>query len=80
VSIPASPGGVRVTAGVDRAKDDHAVCVIGEQGEVIERFTVAADAAGLKQMARRLLRAGVGEGRHRARGRPRWSRRCCWPG
>ncbi len=61
MSIPESPGGVRVTAGVDWAKDDHAVCVVGEQGEVIERFTVAADAAGLTQMARRLLRAGVGE-------------------
>ena len=35
------------------------VCVVGEQGEVIERFTVANDAAGLKQMTRRLLRAGV---------------------
>jgi transposase len=58
VSIPQSPG-VRVTAGVDWAKDDHVVCVVGEQGEVIERFTVANDAAGLKQMTRRLLRAGV---------------------
>jgi transposase len=58
VSIPESPG-VRVTAGVDWAKDDHVVCVVGEQGEVIERFTVANDAAGLKQMTRRLLRAGV---------------------
>jgi transposase len=44
---------------VDWAKDDHAVCVAGGQGEVLERFTVAHDAAGLRQMAARLLRAGV---------------------
>ena len=50
---------VRVTAGVDWAKDDHAICVVGEQGEVLDRFTVAHDAAGLKRMAARLLRAGV---------------------
>jgi transposase len=50
---------VRVTAGVDWAKDDHAICVAGGHGEVIERFAVAHDAAGLKQMAARLLRAGV---------------------
>jgi len=50
---------VRVTAGLDWAKDDHAVCVVGDQGEVLDRFTVRHDAAGLKQMARRILRAGV---------------------
>jgi transposase len=57
---PAStPAAVRVTAGVDWAKDEHAVCVVGEQGQVLDRFTVAHDAAGLKRMAARLLRAGV---------------------
>jgi transposase len=50
---------MRVTAGVDWAKDDHAVCVVGDQGEVLDRFTLAHDAAGLKRMAARLLRAGV---------------------
>jgi transposase len=50
---------VRVTAGVDWAKDDHAVCVVGGQGEAVERFTVRHDAAGLRQLAARLLRAGV---------------------
>jgi transposase len=54
-----APIEVRVTAGIDWAKDDHAVCVVGEQGEVLDRFTVAHDAAGLKQLARRLLRAEV---------------------
>jgi transposase len=52
---------VRVTAGVDWAKDDHAVCVAGDQGEALERFTVRHDAAGLRQMAARLLRAGVAQ-------------------
>jgi transposase len=59
VSIAPSVTGVRVTAGVDWAKDDHAVCVVGDQGEVLDRFTVVHDAAGLKQMAARLLHAGV---------------------
>lgn len=59
MSIAPHPTPVRVTAGVDWAKDDHAICVVGDQGQVIDRFTVAHDAAGLRQMAARLLRAGV---------------------
>jgi transposase len=59
MSIDHSAAAPRVTAGVDWAKDDHAVCVVGDQGEVLERFTVAHDAAGLRQLAARLLRAGV---------------------
>jgi transposase len=54
-----SPAGVRVTAGVDWAKDDHVVCLVGDQGQVIDRFAVAHDAAGLKRMATRLRRGGV---------------------
>jgi transposase len=50
-----------MTAGVDWAKDDHVVSVLGEQGEVIERFTVAHNAAGLRRMTARLLRAGADE-------------------
>jgi len=50
---------VRVTAGVDWAKDDHAICIVGDQGEVLDRFAVAHDAAGLKRMTARLLGAGV---------------------
>lgn len=57
----AAPASMRVTAGVDWAKDDHVICVVGEQGEVVERFTVGHTAAGLKRMAARLLRAGVAE-------------------
>jgi transposase len=61
MSIDPSTTAVRVTAGVDWAKDDHAVCVAGGQGEVLDRFTVAHDAAGLKRMAARLLHAGAGQ-------------------
>jgi transposase len=35
------------------------VCVVGEQGEVIDRFTIQHDAAGPARMCRRLLKAGV---------------------
>jgi transposase len=59
MSINPSTAAMRVTAGVDWAKDDHVVCVAGDQGEVLERFTVRHDAAGLRQMAARLLRAGA---------------------
>jgi transposase len=61
MSIDPGTAAGRITAGVDWAKDDHAVCVAGGQGEVLERFTVRYDAAGLRQMAARLLRAGVAQ-------------------
>jgi transposase len=61
MSIDQSAAAVRVTAGVDWAKDDHAVCVAGDQGEALERFTVRHDAAGLRQLAARLLRAGASQ-------------------
>jgi len=50
-----------VCAGVDWAKDDHAVCVVGPEGEALQRFMIKHDRAGLKDMVRRLLRAGVDE-------------------
>jgi transposase len=59
MSIDPDAAAQRVTAGVDWAKDDHAVCVVGGQGEVLERFSVAHDAAGLRQLAARLLSAGA---------------------
>jgi transposase len=60
VSVADPGAGVGVTGGVDWAKDDHAVAVVGTQGEQVERFSVAHDAAGLRAMVRRLLAAGVG--------------------
>jgi transposase len=63
MSVPESdlpaPAPIRISAGIDWAKDDHAVCVVGPEGEVLERFTVRHDAAGLRSMIRRLLKAGV---------------------
>lgn len=51
----------RVCAGLDWAKDDHAVCIVDTDGEVVDRFTIEHTAAGLKRLVARLLRAGVGE-------------------
>ncbi|MBK5247934.1 MAG: IS110 family transposase [Actinomycetales bacterium] len=51
----------RVCAGLDWAKDDHAVCILGPDGSVLDRFFVVHDAAGLKTLVRRLLKAGVDE-------------------
>lgn len=51
----------RVCAGVDWARDDHAVCVVDADGDVLDRFTVEHTAAGLKRLVTRLLAAGVGE-------------------
>jgi len=41
-------------AGIDWATRGHAVCVIDETGSVLERFEVEHDAAGLKDLVRRL--------------------------
>jgi transposase len=59
MSINLGAAAPRVTAGVDWAKDDHVICVAGDQGEILDRFTVRHDAAGLRQMAARLQRAGT---------------------
>lgn len=51
----------RVCAGVDWAQDDHVVCILGTDGEVVDRFTITHTAAGLKRLVVRLLGAGVAE-------------------
>ena len=61
MSVPDEGPTTRVTAGVDWAKDDHAVCVVGAEGEALQRFMIKHDRPGLKDMVRRLLRAGVTE-------------------
>jgi transposase len=53
------PGGL--TAGLDWASADHAVCVAGAAGEVVSRFTVAHTAEGLRTLVQRLARAGACE-------------------
>ncbi|MAS56573.1 MAG: IS110 family transposase [Pimelobacter sp.] len=57
-TTPARP---RVCAGLDWAKDDHVVCILDTDGEVIDRFTIAHTAAGLKRLVHRLARMGVAE-------------------
>ena len=61
MSVTVEDPSARVCAGVDWAKDDHAVCVVDADGEVLDRFTVEHTAAGLKRLIARLLRAGVVE-------------------
>lgn len=51
----------RPTAGVDWATDDHAVAVVGPDGEQTHRFSIPHDAAGLRTLVKRLLGAGVTE-------------------
>jgi transposase len=51
----------RVCAGIDWASVDHAIAIIDPDGEVLDRFAVTHDAAGLKSLVRRLLRSGVDE-------------------
>lgn len=44
------------TAGLDWAKEEHAVCVVDAQGNVRASFTVAHSGEGLAELARRLRR------------------------
>jgi transposase len=59
-SLPATPPG-GVTAGLDWASTDHAVCVVDATGTVINRFTIEHTAAGLSELTRRLAKAAAGE-------------------
>ena len=61
MSVTLMDASARVCAGVDWAKDDHAVCIVGTDGEVLDRFMVDHTAAGLKRLIARLLKAGVVE-------------------
>jgi transposase len=46
------------TAGIDWASEAHEVC-ISQEGEVLERFSVAHDERGIAGLARRLTKLGV---------------------
>ena len=61
MSVTVEGTSARVCAGVDWAKDDHAVCIVDADGEVLDRFTVAHTAVDLKRLVARLLKAGVVE-------------------
>ena len=58
--LPAAPPG-GVTAGIDWASADHAVCVVDASGSAVARFTVQHSAAGLAELVRRLRKAGACE-------------------
>lgn len=49
------------TAGIDWASADHAVAIVDARGQQQERFTITHTASGLRQLVRRLRRAGVAE-------------------
>ncbi len=61
MSVTPEAAPARVCAGLDWAKDDHAVAIVADGGEVIDRFTIEHTAAGLRRLVARLLAAGVAE-------------------
>ena len=50
-----------VTAGIDWARDDHAVAIVDDRGREIHRWAVEHTAAGLRQLVDVLGKHGVGE-------------------
>jgi transposase len=58
--LPPTPPNA-VTAGIDWAKDDHAVSVVDGAGRETHRFGVEHTDAGLSELLRRLARIGVAE-------------------
>src|SRR4051794_37251493 len=46
----ANPPGPAPTGGIDWASDNHAVCVVDNDGDVLQRLTVAHSSAGLRRM------------------------------
>ena len=61
MSLTPTPAPARVCAGLDWAKDDHAVCIIDPDGQVLDRFTLEHTAPGLNRLIGHLLKAGVVE-------------------
>jgi transposase len=49
------------TAGIDWASTEHVVAVVGAGGEQLQRFTITHTGPGLRDLVRRLHRAGVRE-------------------
>ncbi len=50
-----------VTAGLDWARDDHAISIVDDRGRQIERATIEHSAAGLRQLLSLLARHQAGE-------------------
>jgi transposase len=55
----AVPAGPAPTGGIDWANDNHAICVVDNDGGAVQRLTVAHTAAGLRRMTDLLARHGV---------------------
>src|SRR4051794_30852629 len=51
----------RATAGIDWAKDDHALSIVGPEGVEAHRTAIAHTSAGLRRLVRVLLKADVDE-------------------
>lgn len=51
--------GIARYAGVDWATRSHAVCVVDEHGEAVERFEVEHTEPGLRTLGRQLTKIGV---------------------
>ena len=60
VTLPEEPSG-GVTAGIDWARDDHAVSVVDARGREVSRCMITHSAAGLRELIAMLARAGAGE-------------------
>ena len=59
-TLPEEPAG-GVTAGIDWARDDHAVPVVDARGREVSRCMIEHSAAGLRELVTVLARAGAGE-------------------
>lgn len=60
MSLPEFPPN-DLTAGVDWARDDHAVSIVNERGREVYRCSVTHTAAGLRELVKVLGKHGVGE-------------------
>jgi transposase len=58
---PEQASAVAPTAGIDWASIEHAVVIVDDRGDQIERFAVIHTRPGLRQLVRRLDQAGVRE-------------------
>jgi hypothetical protein len=58
-----------LTAGLDWAKDDHVVCVVDDNGQVVDRLAIEHSADGLSGLVRAAGEVGLPRGGDRAPGR-----------
>ena len=58
-TLPETPPG-DLTAGIDWATDDHAVCILDGRGREMGRAVVEHTSAGLRELTRLLARHGPG--------------------